>query len=86
MFKAVAILSTIMAVAASSSALAFRDESQNIMIWRAMQAKRAQQIEQAKREEKAGQQPGMAGPTGVLGRVDRPVQTNRNRRDPTAHP
>jgi len=81
MNKIAAVLSTVIAVAASSSALAFRDETQSALIARAMEAKRAQQLANTK-----ANQSGLAGPTGVPGRVDPKPQTNRNRRDPTVHP
>jgi hypothetical protein len=65
------------AVLATSSALASRDESQTILMNRAIAAKKA---------EANKPQTGVAGPVGVPGRVGPSMQTNRNRRDPTAHP
>ncbi len=70
-----------MAVIASSSALAFRDESQSVQISRVMEAKKAEQRAQPKEK-----QTGVAGPTGVAGRIGPATQTNRSRKDPTAHP
>jgi hypothetical protein len=72
-----AVVLTGMAVSATSSAFAFRDESQSVLLARAIAAKKA-----------AATQPrtGVAGPVGVPGRVGPATETNRNRKDPTAHP
>jgi hypothetical protein len=81
MKSAATIVLTSMAILASGSTLAFRDESQSVLIWRAMQAKRAEQLAKAKQE-----QTGVAGPTAVPGKVGPSTQTSKNRRDPTDHP
>lgn len=69
-----------MAIIAASPAVAGRDLSQIMDHERMVKAKQAEQLAQEPRQQ------GLAGATGIPGKVGPAGQSTRARRDPTAHP
>ncbi len=77
-----AIAVAVLALLATSPAHAGRDALEMAQIQRAMEAKKAEQIAQARQV-----QPGLAGPTGLPGKLGPSKQGSRaGRKDPTGHP
>lgn len=70
-----------MAIVAASPALAGRDLSQIMEHERMVKAKQAEQLAQGTQAQK-----GLAGATGVPGKLGPGAQAGGPRRDPTAHP
>ena len=77
-----AITLAALALVAASPALAGQDAGQIAMVRRAMDAKKAEQMAEAKRAQQ-----GLAGATGVSGKTGPSTQAPQaGRRDPLAHP
>jgi hypothetical protein len=77
-----AITVAALALVATSPALAGRDATEMAQIQRAMEAKKIEQMAQAKQEQR-----GLAGATGLPGKLGPSTQSPRAaRKDPTAHP
>lgn len=71
-----------LALVATSPAFAGRDALELAQIQRAMDAKKIEQVAQAKQTQR-----GLAGATGLSGKVGPSTQAPRAaRKDPTAHP
>ena len=69
------------AFAVASPVFAGRDESQMMLVWQAMEKKKAENLARATQE-----QAGLAGATGVPGKIGPGTQPAKARRDPTTHP
>lgn len=69
------------ALVVASPALAGRDESQMMLVRQAIEKKQAENLAKAQQA-----QAGLAGATGVPGKVGPGTQPAKARRDPSAHP
>ena len=75
------IVLTGMAFVAGSPAFAGRDESQMVQLRQATEKQKAENLARAQQA-----QTGLAGATGIPGKVGPGTQPARARRDPSAHP
>lgn len=76
-----AIFLTGLAVAVATPAFAGRDESQMMLVRQAIEKKKAENLARAQQ-----QQPGLAGATGVPGKIGPGTQPAKAKRDPSTHP
>ena len=76
-----AILISGATLVAMSPAFAGRDESQMMLVRQAIEKKKAENLARAKQG-----QAGLAGATGVPGKIGPGAQPAAAKRDPTAHP
>jgi hypothetical protein len=66
---------------AAAPAFAGRDQTQMMAVQAMIDAKKAENLAQARQA-----QTGLAGPTGIAGKVGPGAQASRGKRDPAAHP
>lgn len=76
-----AIFLTGAAFVVATPAFAGRDESQMMLVRQTIEKKNAENLARAQQ-----QQPGLAGATGVPGKLGPGTQPAKARRDPSAHP